>query len=187
MGLSVVLLHDQMVDKQSRIVTTSLTLIDIHDISRSSRTFGVNTFYISHSSEKMRSLAYTLIGHWDHGYGASYNPKRKDALSVAKVLSSFDEVIEDITQRNSKKPIVVMTSAKKSGSEQTRVTFSQLREKLKADSSNEYLLCLGTGWGMSEELLAKGDLFLEPIYGAGEFNHLSVRSALAIMLSRICV
>jgi hypothetical protein len=44
---------------------------------------------------------------------------------------------------------------------------------------------LGTGWGLSDEILERSDYFLEPIRGTGDFNHLSVRSACAIMLDRL--
>jgi hypothetical protein len=43
----------------------------------------------------------------------------------------------------------------------------------------------GTGWGMSQELLDRADIFLDPINGPKEYNHLSVRSACAIMLDRL--
>ena len=48
-----------------------------------------------------------------------------------------------------------------------------------------YLLLLGTGWGLTEECFASADLILEPIAGNGTYNHLSVRSAAAIMLDRL--
>jgi hypothetical protein len=47
------------------------------------------------------------------------------------------------------------------------------------------LLLFGTGWGLTEEVLAAADRRLEPIQGAGDFNHLSVRAACAITLDRL--
>jgi hypothetical protein len=47
------------------------------------------------------------------------------------------------------------------------------------------LLLFGTGYGMTKETMEKFDFILEPIYGAGEYNHLSVRSAAAIILDRL--
>jgi hypothetical protein len=47
------------------------------------------------------------------------------------------------------------------------------------------LLILGTGWGLTEEVLNKADVVLEPIRGVGDYNHLSVRAAAAIMLDRL--
>ena len=47
------------------------------------------------------------------------------------------------------------------------------------------LLVLGTGWGLTDELLAGCDVRLPPIRGASDYNHLSVRSACAILLDRL--
>jgi hypothetical protein len=49
------------------------------------------------------------------------------------------------------------------------------------------LLLFGTGWGLTNEMLAECDFVLEPIAGLGKnsYNHLSVRSAAAIILDRL--
>jgi tRNA (guanine37-N1)-methyltransferase len=45
----------------------------------------------------------------------------------------------------------------------------------------------GTGWGLAEEVFARSDAILAPIRGsaADGYNHLSVRSAVAIVLDRL--
>lgn len=48
-----------------------------------------------------------------------------------------------------------------------------------------YLILLGTGWGMPPELVESCDYILEPILGPGDYNHLSVRNAAAIILDRL--
>jgi len=47
------------------------------------------------------------------------------------------------------------------------------------------LLLFGTAWGLSPELLAAADGVLPPLFGVNGFNHLSVRSAAAIILDRL--
>jgi len=182
MDLSVALLHDKMVDKQGKLVTTSITLIDIHDIARSSRTFGATNLFISHPSPHLRSLAKTLKSHWDEGFGATYNPNRKEALEAVEVVEDLDEAMSRIDERTGRLPKLVATSAKPGGA---RISFKEMRALLEKDDT-PYLLLLGTGWGMSDELLERADLFLEPINGPTPYNHLSVRSACAIMLDRLC-
>lgn len=180
--LSIVLLHEGMVDKQGKIVTTSLTLIDTHDIARSARTYGIQCTYFAHPSPVLRALARTLQSHWNEGHGASYNPDRKEALEHIDIAASLDEVIHKIDKRTGKLPVLIATSAK-SGT--GRITFKECREEL--SGGDPYLLMLGTGHGMSDELLARARLFLEPIEGPTDYNHLSVRSACAIMLDRLLV
>ena len=46
------------------------------------------------------------------------------------------------------------------------------------------LLLLGTGHGMAPQLLEKCDYFLQPLQGFSDFNHLSVRSAAAIIFDK---
>lgn len=179
--LSVILLHDEMVDKQGNLVTTSLTLIDIHDIARSSRTYGASNLFIAHPSPALRKLGNTLQDHWHGGFGATYNPNRKDALEIVDIVSDLDEAIHKIDLRTGKLPKLVASSAKDGDN---RVAFNSFREEHLA-SGDPYLLMLGTGWGMCDALTDRADFFLEPILGAGDYNHLSVRSACAIMLDKL--
>ena len=103
---NLVLLHDKMVDKQNKLVTTSLTLIDVHDIARSSRTYGVNTTFIAHPAPTIRKLSRTLQEFWEDGYGAEYNPNRKEALEIVQVVTDLDEAIQKIDERTGKLPIL---------------------------------------------------------------------------------
>jgi hypothetical protein len=96
-------------------------------------------------------------------------------------LHSLEEILSDLKARTGNEPILVATSAKPGGE---RIGYETLRGRIESDD-NTYLLMLGTGWGMSDALLEKATLFLEPIYGPGDYNHLSVRSACAIMLDRL--
>jgi tRNA (guanine37-N1)-methyltransferase len=62
------------------------------------------------------------------------------------------------------------------------ITWEQLAARA---ASSDVCLAFGTGWGMSESLLESFEAVVEPIAGRGGFNHLSVRSAVAIALDRI--
>ena len=179
--LSVVLLHDRMVDTQGKIITSSLTMIDMHDIARSARTYGLTHAYIAHPSSTLRKLARALKAHWEDGFGAQYNPNRKEALEYIEIVSDLDEAMTKIDLRAGRLPKLIATSARGGGA---RVGFTEMR-RLLAEPAQPYLLMLGTGWGMSEELLARADYFLEPVKGPTPYNHLSVRSACAIVLDRL--
>ena len=49
------------------------------------------------------------------------------------------------------------------------------------------LLLFGTGWGLTQGVTDKADFLLEPIFGIASdgYNHLSVRSAVAIYCDRL--
>jgi hypothetical protein len=179
-NIFVALLHDRMYDKQGQIVTTSLTMIDLHDMARSCRTYDVENFYVAHPAAAIRKLAQTLRSHWETGFGATYNPNRKEALDHVQIVCNLDEAIGAIDTKTGKLPKIIATSAKAGPN---RIKFGAMRELL-ADPV-PYLLLFGTGWGMSDEILSRADYFLEPVNGPGEYNHLSVRSACAIILDRL--
>ncbi len=48
-----------------------------------------------------------------------------------------------------------------------------------------YLILFGTGWGIAKEVMEKADYALKPIEGNTDYNHLSVRSAAAVVLDRL--
>ena len=181
--LYVALLHELMRDRQGSLVTTSLTLIDIHDIARSSRTYGASAFFIAHPSPALLKLARTVKSHWQEGFGATYNPKRKSAIEGVELTTSLDEIIHRITEQHDTPPLIVATSAFQGGD---RLSYPALKQQRQTDTNRPILLLFGTGWGMSEELLARAQQILEPINGPGPYNHLSVRSACAIILDRLC-
>ena len=51
--------------------------------------------------------------------------------------------------------------------------------------SQPFLLILGTGWGLTEAIFSRSDYILEAIEGSTDYNHLSVRSAAAIVFDRL--
>jgi hypothetical protein len=180
--LSIALLHEGMVSRDGSIVTTSLTMIDVHDIARSAATYGVRTVYVVHPSPHLRSLARTLTTHWTTGYGSTYNPNRRQALGCVNVVASLDEMLLDLADRSAgRAPRLLATSAKGGGD---RMAFGEAFSLMNKEE-NPFVLMLGTGHGMSEALLARAHYFLEPINGPTPYNHLSVRSACAIMLDRL--
>ena len=180
--LFVALLHHPVLDKNGQVVTTALTNMDVHDIARSSRTYGVRRFFVVHPVRTLQLLALKIMEHWESGYGSTYNLTRKDALRLVALEADLDGVIVAIERETGQRPLLVATSAR--GGE-NRLRFDELRERRTRDPA-PLLLLLGTGWGLTPEVLGRADLILEPIQGAGDYNHLSVRSAAAIILDRLC-
>jgi hypothetical protein len=179
--LYVALLHDKMVDKTGRLVTTSVTLIDVHDISRSAKTFGAEGLFIVHPSQTIRALVRTIKTHWDGDFGSTYNPNRQDALGVLSIVSDLDEALVHIERRSGALPKLIATSARDGDD---RIGYPEMRRVI-AQASTPFLLMFGTGWGMSEELMRRADYVLKPINGPTPYNHLSVRAACAIILDRL--
>lgn len=179
--LYLVLLHHPVLDKNGQVVTTALTNMDIHDIARAALTYGVRRFYVAHPVRALRLLAERIVEHWRTGYGSAYNVTRKEALSVVELETDLDGVLLSIERETGQQARLVATSARE-GAE--RLSFAALRHDLET-RPEPHLLVLGTGWGLAPEVIERADAFLEPIRGVSSYNHLSVRSAAAIMLDRL--
>jgi hypothetical protein len=179
--LYVVLLHHPVYDKNGEIVATAVTNMDVHDLARIGKTYGVAGVFISTPVRALRLLAEKIIDHWQKGFGAQYNETRREALSLVQTVADLDAAMLEIERKNGEPPVLVATSAK---SGPGRLGFSDLRARL-ASSSSPHLLILGTGWGLTKEVVDRADFVLEPIRGVSEYNHLPVRAAAAIMLDRL--
>lgn len=180
-NLAIALLHHPVYNKHREIVTTALTNLDLHDIARASRTFGLDRFYIVTPSPDQRILAEKITGHWQEGWGAAYNVDRREALSIVRICDTLSAATAEFQEHFGRRVQTVITGA---APRENSIGFETLRNAL-ADPEQPYLLLLGTGWGLIEACFETADHILEPISGTGSYNHLSVRSAAAIMLDRL--
>jgi hypothetical protein len=180
-NMAIALLHYPVYNKHREVVTTALTNLDLHDIARSARTFGLERFYIVTPSAEQRNLALRITGHWQEGWGADYNPDRREALDIVRVCENLGTAVSDLQAGFAKPVRTVITGA---AVRPDSISCTDLRLML-TEADQPYLLLLGTGWGLTDECFAAADHILEPIRGTGSYNHLSVRSAAAIMLDRL--
>ena len=182
MSIDIALVHYPVSDKRGDVAATSITNFDIHDLARAARTYGVSRYYIVSPIKSQKDFAQRIIRHWSDGYGSEYNPSRGTALEIAKIIDDISEIVEDVEDRMDKPgPVFVGTSAKE---HPNTVMFRDMRKKLKEDRKH-YCLVFGTGWGIHPSLLMDLDFILEPVRGVGSYNHLSVRSAVSIILDRL--
>ena len=179
----VALLHYPVSDRRGDTVTSSITNLDIHDIARTCRTYGVEGFYVVNPVKTLQRLAAKIIDHWERGYGSSYNSTRRDALALVRLQGTLDDAVAEVSRECGTAPRLVATSARTTPGTD-RITFAKMREMLIRDDV-PCMILLGTGWGLTDAVFARSDLVLEPIAGKDDYNHLSVRAASAIMLDRI--
>ena len=174
------LVHYPVVNKNGDVIASAVTNLDLHDIARAARTYGVRRFYVVTPLEDQRTLVKRLVSHWVTGFGAEYNPKRRQALELVHIKESLDEVIDQIRQHSGQAPKMIVTSARRDSG---NIGFDGLRDIL--NDGNLYLLTLGTAWGLTKEFIDTADYVLDPVMGNTDYNHLSVRSAAAIILDRL--
>jgi hypothetical protein len=179
--LFLALLHHPVVDRNGRIVTSAITSLDIHDLARSACTFGVRTFFIVHPVAEQRQFATTVIDHWKYDFGRAFDGRRREALELVRIVADLDDALTAAEQLAGTRPLVAHTSARTHHG----VTFAELRERMREPGSAPLLVLLGTGFGLAPEVAQRSDLLVQSIRGAGDYNHLSVRAAGAIILERL--
>ena len=54
--LAIALVHHPVLDAQGGVVTSTLTNIDVHDLSRSAKTYGCSDFFMVHPIEAQRTI-----------------------------------------------------------------------------------------------------------------------------------
>ena len=170
----VALLHHPMRDRTGAIVTTALTTMDLHDIARTCRTFDLAGYFVVHPIEYQRHMAERIIAHWGED---GRHDSRRQALERVTVVDTLLAAEALVRERTGRRATLVATSAKRAENAINTNDFHAIE--------GPKLLLFGTGFGMSEELLASCDRILLPLQGQGDYNHLSVRSACAIVLDRL--
>ncbi len=176
--LAAALVHAPVIDRRGDLVTTAVTNLDIHDIARSARTFGLRRFYVVTPVAEQQRLVEKLTGHWTDGFGAGYNPKRQQALELVRVAPTYEAALDDWKSCVAAEPLPILTGASRGDG----IGYAECRSRLQCQPG---LLLFGTGWGLAPEFFEHGWTVLEPIWGADGYNHLSVRAAAAIILDRL--
>ncbi|MDP8268802.1 MAG: RNA methyltransferase [Candidatus Tenebribacter davisii] len=170
------LVHYPVYNKHDDVVTTSITNLDIHDIARSCKTFGITKFFIITPLETQELLLNRILKFWKSDIAKEYNNDRVQALSLIQYAVDIETAQKQISLQEDD-CLVVSTTAMKL---KQQISFNDLI-KLK----KPVLLLFGTGNGLCQEIHKQADHVLKPIEGKGNYNHLSVRSAVAIVLDRL--
>jgi hypothetical protein len=180
-AIYIALIHYPVYDRQERVTAAALTPIDIHDVARLARTYGLKGFYVVTPLRSQQTLARRLIAHWVTGRGAVYNPARKEALSLVRIVDNLEAVLAAIEKEEGCQAKTVATTARH---DVGALSYGEMNRLLRKGGDAPYLILLGTGWGLTREVIEGADYLLEPIEGKG-YNHLSVRTAAAIILDRL--
>lgn len=179
------LVHHPVLDREGNSIAVSLTNLDIHDIARCSRTYGMGGYYVLTPLEDQRELLESIVAHWTEGPGKRSNPDREAALSLVRGGAAVSDAVDDIRARTGQEPLVIGTTARLDAlgpKDPPVMGFDAVAGELRR---RPVLLLFGTGHGLSPELNGICQAFTPPLRWHGGYNHLSVRAAVAIILDRI--
>ena len=183
--LYLALIHHPVVNKNGATIASAVTNLDLHDIARAAKTYGVRRYFVITPLTDQQRLVAKIVSHWTEGAGAEHNPMRCRALQLIACPDSLAAAVDDIYQTEGQRPIIVATSAKGPTAERAGSAIAYGRLQAQLAQGRPHLLVFGTAWGLADSILETADHVLEPINGMGDYNHLSVRSAAAIILDRL--
>jgi hypothetical protein len=178
--LYVALVHHPVIDKHGETIASAVTNLDLHDIARACRTYGVKCYYVITPLTDQQVLVKRILDHWIAGPGGAYNPQRRQALELVRIKASYRQTVDDIARLEGCRPQTVATTARRHPG---NLSYRGLKDKLA--EATPLVLAFGTAWGLSEKFIADADYVLDALIGAGAYNHLSVRSAASIILDRL--
>jgi len=152
----------------------------LHDIARASTTYGVQSFQVIIPLDDQRRIAEDIRDHWTNGYGSRSNPDRKKSFEKINITPDLDTSIKHIIQTTGLPPRLIATTAQMTDDS---LSYNKCRQMVTAQDS--ILLVFGTAWGLSKDFINQCDHVLAAIEPEREYNHLSVRSAVSIILDRL--
>ena len=164
--------------------------MDIHDISRSARTFGAKGYFLVTPIEDQHEIVEKILEHWHSERAKIHHPDRVEAVSLVRMVKTFDDVKAAIRAEHGQEPEVVLTDARPLPKAISYAEYRRLLTdpNLGRDPGRPVCLVFGTGWGISDTFYPEVHRILAPVYGPGGaegYNHLSVRAAAAIILDRL--
>ena len=101
-------------------------------------------------------------------------------MAIIRVRDTIESALQDIAAEDNGKPVTITTSARHHDG---CMKMASMRKKI--HNGRPHALIFGTAWGLPDDLIMQADYILEPIKGPTDYNHLSVRSAAAIILDRL--
>jgi len=178
--VEVVLVHAPVINRRGETIGSAVTNLDLHDIARAGKTYGIETYWVVTPYEEQQALVQEIVHHWRDGYGAKKDTDRAQALSLIQVSGDVENVIDQTSQKYGRRPVILVTGA---SSAENLVGYQETRQLIA--TGVPVLLFFGTAWGLAPQVIEMADGSLPPIRGRTSFNHLSVRSAVSIILDRL--
>lgn len=175
--MAIALVHSPVLDRRGDVVASAVTNFDIHDLARLATTYGLSRYYLVTPAAEQQTLVARIVEHWRAGAGASYNPDRCKALDCLRVVNQLDEAIADWRAVAGTGSLTVLTGARHQGG----IAYD---EAAQLAVGSPLLLVFGTGHGLAPQVYTAERRCLAPVR-AEQYNHLSVRTAAAIVLDRL--
>jgi hypothetical protein len=103
----VVLLHYPVTNRAGKPVTTAVTNLDIHDISRTCRTYEIDHYYLVNPLAEQGKIVNEILNYWRADRAKEWHPDRFEALSRTQLVPYFADVLAELKTLHPGLPIEV--------------------------------------------------------------------------------
>lgn len=166
-----------MLNRLGEVISSTVDSFDFFDASRLALTYGVDRMYIVHPEPAQQALVSRLIA---HGQAQGRQDAQRGHFEHSVGVHDLQAAIDDVQARCQCRPKVVATTAR---SGPPKVGLGSLRDSLSPQRPQLWLI--GKAWGMTQAVIDGADCVAASIDTGTGYNHLSVRSALAIYIDRM--
>ncbi len=173
--LRIALVHHPVLNKHGEEIASVVDEFDVFDGGRLALTYGVPALYVVNPVPAQRDKMMRIIAH----ARSDARDEARGRMDALQWCDSLEDAIADASDPET--PWVVATSAVR---REPSVTFEAVRSSIAG--GRDVLLVIGKAWGLAPSVFERCDAQLQPIDAGTGFNHLSVRSAMAILLDRLC-
>lgn len=180
-NISFCLCHDPVRLGDGRVGASSLTNLDIHDISRISLSYKMGDFFVLTPLEGQHELLRSILEHWLKPAISDNHADRRDALQKVVGVRDYQELEAEVVRRYGAVPTYVLTSAAVPKQMEKCVSPARIRELAR---TRPIVILLGTARGLVPEALPIECERLRPLRFL-DANHLPVRAAAAIIADRV--
>ena len=106
-GVYLALVHHPIRDRAGGTITTSVTNLDVHDLARTGRTYGLRGYFVVTPVEAQQALVTHIVGHWRAGEGGQRVPERAEAMRLVQTAPSLEAVCQELQRIEGAAPTVV--------------------------------------------------------------------------------
>ncbi len=175
----ILLLYNDVVEKEEERKLAIIKSFDIRDIARSSQVYGCKDFFLILSASQKELLEYLIGSRQD---SSEHNKEQDTAISSIKFYDSIDEVINKITEQNGEEPLLITLADL--GEKNNVKLISFYDQSLVWEPGRPVLFIFETGTESSNQLSERCDFLLPPPCSFSDGGYLSISSLAAITFDR---
>ena len=178
MGVTVdfAIVHHPVLNRRGEEIAAQIDEFDFFDACRLSLSYPIRRMWVVNPTESQRELADRLIR---FGTAPQREAEGRGVFDKTVWVPDLDSAIDE-AEKLGPRPTLVITSAQAGPGV---ATFSQVRESIATGAP--HMVLFGKAWGFPSSMFERADIRLEPVDAGTGYNHLSVRSAMSIILDRL--